>query len=175
MNRESKRIICVAKRSLVSIGCFIVFNCTCFAQEATETLSPAMYDYLALMDRENVLLKMKAQDNKLYQEYKVGEEMHRNGRGLIVLGSISTLVGIAAVASGYSSYDNNDNLLLLGYGLLGISDILFAIGIPTAIVGKHKQKNALEEFRQQFSLTSPTSSHFQLNLHATGIGVAYVF
>ena len=165
----------MAKRSLVSIGCFIVFNCTCFAQEATETLSPAMYDYLVLMDKENVLLKMKAQDDKLYQEYKVGEKMHRNGRGLIVLGSVSTIVGITAVASSYSSYDNNDNLRSLGYGLLGVGEVLFAIGIPTAIVGKHKQKNALEEFRQQFSLTSPTSPHFRLNLHTTGIGLAYVF
>jgi len=176
MNRESiKRIICVAKRSLLSIGCFIVFNCTCFAQEATETLSPAMYDYLALMDKENLLLKMKAQDDKLYQEYKIGEKMSKTGGGLIVVGSISTIVGIAAVASSYSSYGNNDNLRLLGYGLLGVGEVLIAVGIPVTIVGKHKQKNALEEFRQQFSLTSPASSHFQLNLHVTGIGVAYVF
>jgi len=176
MNREStKKIICVAKRSLLSIGCFIVFNCTCFAQDTKETLSPSMYDYLTLMDKENMLLKIKAQDDKLYQAYKDGEKMSKTGGGLIVVGSLSTIVGIAVVASSYSSYGNNENMRWLGYGLLNVGEVFIAVGIPFAIVGKYKQKNALNEFYQQYYLTSPTSSHFQLNLHATGIGLAYVF
>jgi hypothetical protein len=134
--------------------------------------SASMYDYIALMDNEDLPFKMRLQNPALYQKYKNGERMGKDGDGLLLAGLPLVMIGTIIVVYGFGN--DNEKPPVLGYGLLAIGGICIAVGLPVSIVGKSKQNSALKEFHQQ-CYSASTLSHFRFNLNANGVGLSYVF
>jgi len=171
IDNEDGPIYTILKKDVVSI-LYQNGQTDIFTQDNTKS-EDSTYEELSLMEKRLLFLKMATQTPDLYNKFIDGDRMCRNGNVLMALGALSTMGGIVAIYT--ASEDNPSALPQIGLGLIGLGQIFLAVGIPVHIVGKCKQRSALNEFHNQYNSTSSPTSHFHFNMNSNGVGVSYVF
>ena len=119
----------------------------------------------------------------IYNSAIGGQRMRRTGKGLIIGGSVTTLVGIIAIASGFITtvndasriedytYSPAGSLVLIGGGALTATGVtLLGAGIPLYVVGQGRMRRAANAYNSNYA-----NSQYSLNLAPTGNGVGLVF
>ena len=130
----------------------------------------------------DLVARMQREDPILFRQYQSGVSRGQSGWGLIGAGLIMYGVGIGIMVDGASKgYDingtfNNPEQIVTGYIAAVAGNIFIIAGIPTAIVGKVRRVRAINAYQQKYFYgETKKDSHFKINLHSNGLGLAYVF
>jgi len=177
------------------LACFIAVTGVCFAQNiiAQDSVQTADTNFEkvtkpVILSKKNILTDMKAYNPEMYSQYRSGKKtqitgiaMIGAGVGFILTGAIfsnipdtekgNVTVSIFGIdVNGDHSGLRKARPVLMVAGVAGLS-----AGFPVMITGKKKKKQTLQDFKNQYYLSQPPSSYFQMNIYPNGAGIAYVF
>jgi len=131
-------------------------------------------------DDDKAMLKFFKENNisKYYNGFESACNQSDAGKALIVIGTISTIIGIPLVVSGYVKYAKNEydydkflNNIIAGYSLLGVGQIFTIVGIPVSITAAVRKRDIKNDFAREYFGVEGYTYQPKLNFGATPNGV----
>ena len=181
------------KMRLLSVACFIAVTSVCFAQNVVtqdmdRNLGSAKKPVIP--SGKTVLADMKANNPVMYSQYQSAKKKQKNGiiwtgigGGVFLMGTLFAITPDGkdgTFTMGPYVYVNegevdNSGLREAGHVMMVIGGACLAVSIPVMIVGGKQKKRIFQDFRNQYYLSQPPSSYFQMNVYPNRIGITYVF
>ena len=183
------------RKRLLLIACFTGLTIACFAQNAV-TQDSVQTEYQSLENAKKtvilsgraVLADMKANNPEMYSQYrsegkkqKSGIIMTSIGGGLFMMGAIFSILpdgDRGEITSGpfvIQTDGDMSGLRKTGPVFMAAGAVCASIGLPILISGGKKKKQILQDFKEQYYLSQPSSPYFQMNISPNGVGIAYMF